>query len=544
MESREQNFPRYEHYGYLIVTLPRHYLLICALTVIAGCAGPVRAPFEAPEKERALPAAPSGPLASLEQGIRTRAGALDSMGTQADVPLSGFKLLNRSEDALRWRLALIDAATQSIDTQYYLYHGDSTGLIFTSRLLAAADRGVRVRVLIDDIGTLALSPSQKTLRDSMGALLIAHPNISFRLFNSSVNRSALGRGWDFATDFEQLNHRMHNKSLTVDNRASIVGGRNIGDEYMGLNAHFNFRDIDVMGIGPVARQTSAVFDLFWNSGWVIHPNQATRDKAETAAPSQLPALERELRRSEELEHFSLTPRSWESDFSGLLPALHLGSSVVLTDRPGPDGISNDVYEWILGAIPEIQQELLVTNAYLIPDTSGVSMLADLSENGVDIQIHTNSLASHDVPAVNSHYKAWRAPLLKAGAALYEARHDAEIKVSLVDSPPISAKYMGLHSKSMVIDRRFAVIGSANLDPRSAFLNSEMIAVIDSEGLAEELAEAILRDMAPANSWEVSLDGAGKLLWKNDVETTQKQPARDGLQPIADWFFMLFPKRFY
>ena len=403
---------------------------------------------------------------------------------------------------------------------------------------------MRVRVLIDDIGTLALSPSQKKLRDNMGALMIAHPNISFRLFNSSKNRSALGRGWDYAQDFEQLNHRMHNKSLTVDNRATVVGGRNIGDEYMGLNSHFNFRDIDVMGFGTVARQTSDVFDLFWNSGWVIHPNQATRNKAKAAAPSQRAAMERELRRSEELERFSLTPRSWESEFSALLPTLHLGSSEVITDRPGPDGISNDLYEWVAGAIPEVKKELLVTNAYLIPDTSGMSMLASLTESGIDIQIHTNSLASHDVPAVNSHYKAWRAPLLQAGAALYEARHDAEIKVSVVDTLPISARYMGLHSKSMVIDRRLAVIGSANLDPRSAFFNSEMIAVIDSEGLAQELAEVILRDMAPENSWEVSLDDAGKLLWQNDVETTQTQPARNSFQPIADWFFMLFPKRFY
>ena len=529
------------------MTQPRHYLptfalLIFALSVITWCAGPVRAPFETPAEEKALPAAPSGLLASLEHRIQIQAGTSETIDNPGAV--SGFKLLDRSEESLRWRLALIDAATQSIDTQYYLYHGDSTGLIITSRLLAAANRGVRVRVLIDDIGTLALSLSQKQLRDSMGALLIAHPNISFRLFNSSKNRSALGRGWDYAQDFEQFNHRMHNKSLTVDNRATIVGGRNIGDEYMGLHDHFNFRDIDVLGIGPVARQTSDVFDLFWNSGWVIHPNQATRDKAEAAAPGQRAIMERELRRSEELERFSLTPRSWESEFNALLNTLHLGSSEVLTDRPGPDGISNDLYEWIMKTIPEVKEELLVTNAYLIPETSGVSLLAGLTENGVDVQIHTNSLASHDVPAVNSHYKAWRTPILEAGVSLFEARHDAEIKVSVVDTPPISAKYMGLHSKSMVIDRRFAIIGSANFDPRSAFLNSEMIAVIDSEGLAEELAQVILRDMAPANSWEVSLDDAGKLLWQNDVETTQTQPARDSFQPIADWFFMLFPKRFY
>jgi putative cardiolipin synthase len=313
---------------------------------------------------------------------------------------------------------------------------------------------------------------------------------------------------------------------------------------MGLHDHFNFRDIDVMGVGPVARQTSNVFDLFWNSGWVIHPDQTTRDKADAAAPSQRAAMQKELRRSEELERFSLTPQNWESEFSALSATLHLGSSEVLSDRPGPDGISNDLYEWITNTIPQVKAELLVTNAYLIPDTRGVNMLTDLNEKGVNIKIHTNSLASQDVPAVNSHYKTWRSPLLQAGAGLYEARTDAEIKVSVVDTPPISATYMGLHSKSMVVDRRFAVIGSANLDPRSAFLNSEMIAVIDSEGLAEELAKAILRDMAPSNSWEVRLDDDGKLQWQNDVETTRRQPARDSFQPIADWFFMLFPKRFY
>lgn len=521
----------------------RLYLMGFALLLITGCAGPVRAPFEVPPEERALAAAPAGPLASLEQAIKTRVN-VEQPSDSASAQHSGFKLLNRSEDALRWRLALIDSATQSIDTQYYLYHGDSTGLLFTNRLLAAADRGVRVRIIIDDMGTLALSSSQTKLRNSMGALMIAHPNISLRLFNSGENRSALGRGWDFATDFEQLNRRMHNKSLTIDNRATIIGGRNIGDEYMGLNSHFNFRDIDVMGIGHVARQTSEVFDLFWNSGWVIHANQATRDKAAAVAPNQRVAMDRELRRSEELERFSLTPRSWASELSALLPTLHLGSSEVLTDRPGPDDISNDIYEWITGAIPRVKKELLVTNAYLIPDTPGVDMLENLAQKGVDIQIHTNSLASQDVPAVNSHYKSWRRPILQTGASLYEARQDAAIKMSVVDTLPISAKYMGLHSKSMVIDRRFAVIGSANLDPRSAFLNSEMIVVVDSEGLAEELAQAVLRDVDPANSWEVKLNDAGELLWQNDVESTQRQPTRSSFQQIEDWFFMLFPKRLY
>lgn len=523
--------------------LLRPCALCLALLVITGCTNPVRAPFVAAEAEAALDAAPAGPLASLERAIQARAD-VEETASNGDTEYSGFMLLDGSEEALKWRLALIDSATQSIDTQYFLYNGDSTGLIVTSHLLAAADRGVRVRVLIDDIATIAQGPSSQKLQESMASVMIAHPNVSLRLFNSSPNRNALGRGWDYAQDFEQLNHRMHNKSLTVDNRATIVGGRNIGDEYMGLDSHFNFHDIDVLGVGPVARQTSAVFDLFWNSGWAVYPNQTTREKSEAAAPAQRQAMVRELRRSEELERFSLTARNWESELAALLPNLHLGNSEVLTDRPGSDGISNDLYEWLAATLPRVEEELLVSNAYLIPEQDDITMLEALTAEGVEVVIHTNSLASHDVPAVNSHYKAWRKPLLQAGVALFEARHDAEIKTSVVDTPPIAATYMGLHSKSMVIDRRFSVVGSANFDPRSAFLNSEMVAVIDSESLAEELRQVILRDIHPANSWEVQLDATGKLSWQNDVKITQRQPARSGLQRVADWFFMLFPKRYY
>ena len=522
----------------------RSLTIALMLMTLAGCSTTVKAPFELPETEWTQPAAADGLLAQIEADMTARAEPLADHSHYSDTGISGFKLLDRGEDALRWRLALIDSATQSIDTQYYLYHGDSTGLLFTSRLLEAADRGVKVRIIIDDMGTLAVSPAQTKLRDSMGALMIAHPNISLRLFNSSDNRHLLGRGWNFATDFEQLNHRMHNKSLTADNHATIVGGRNIGDEYIGLNPHFNFRDIDVLGVGPVARQTSSVFDVFWNSGWVITADPSTQAKAEGIYATQRRALERELRQSEALERFSLVARSWESEFTALTPLLHFGRSEVLTDRPQSDGISNEVFDWVMENLPKVQKDLLVTNAYLIPGAEGVAMLDDLVAAGAEVTIHTNSLASQDVPAVNSHYKPWRKPILASGASLFEARHDAAIKQSMVDTKPVSARYMGLHSKSLVMDRRFAVIGSANLDPRSAFLNSEMIAIIDSESLAEELAQAILLDTSPANSWEVDLNDKNQIIWRNDVETVSRQPARNGWQRFQDLFFMLFPKRLY
>ncbi|MCP4840748.1 MAG: hypothetical protein GY887_03365, partial [Halieaceae bacterium] len=250
------------------------------LVIFAGCSTQVRTPFEISQTETALPAAQKGPLADLELALQKRIvqnTAPVGLANVSSTDISGFYLLDRSEEALRWRLALIDSATETIDLQYYLYHSDNTGMLLTSRLLAAADRGVRIRVIIDDMGTLASGKRQREIRDTLGKLIGAHPNISFRLFNSAENRKSVGWGIEFATNFAQLNHRMHNKSLIADNRAVILGGRNIGDEYMGLGEDLNFRDIDVLGVGPVSRQTSAVFDLFWNSGWAIPVSEEKRN---------------------------------------------------------------------------------------------------------------------------------------------------------------------------------------------------------------------------------------------------------------------------
>lgn len=526
----------------------RNAFTLAALVVLAGCATTVRTPFEIPEQEFASAAASTGPLATLEGAIHARAeAALQSKPSSengASTQVSGFKLLNRSEDALNWRLALIDSATQSIDTQYYLYHGDSTGMLITSRLLDAADRGVKVRIIIDDMGTLASGKQQGKSRDAIGTLLVGHPNITLRLFNSAENRKSVGWGLEFATHFSQLNHRMHNKSLIVDNRAVILGGRNIGDEYMGLSEALNFRDIDVLGVGVVARQTSEVFDLFWNSGWAISANNEQKMRAEKDFRSVRNLVNVELAESPQLERFALTPVDWSLDLETLAPSLHLGTSEVLTDRPQTDGISADLLDAVFEIVPRSQQELLVSNAYFIPDDPGITMLEQLHAQGVEVKVHTNSLASQDVPAVNSHYKAWRAPMLDAGVTLYETRHDAAIKSTVVDTAPMQSKVMGLHSKSMVIDRRFAIIGSANFDPRSALINSEMFAVIESESLAIALAEAIERDMSPANSWQVERDANDRLIWRNSDETRTKQPSLNGWQVIQDWFYRLFPKSLY
>lgn len=517
------------------------------LVIFAGCSTQVRTPFEISQTETALPAAQKGPLADLELALQKRIvqnTAPVGLANVSSTDISGFYLLDRSEEALRWRLALIDSATETIDLQYYLYHSDNTGMLLTSRLLAAADRGVRIRVIIDDMGTLASGKRQREIRDTLGKLIGAHPNISFRLFNSAENRKSVGWGIEFATNFAQLNHRMHNKSLIADNRAVILGGRNIGDEYMGLGEDLNFRDIDVLGVGPVSRQTSAVFDLFWNSGWAIPVSEEKRNQARAEYPALRKALATNLEQSTQLEAFSVAPKDWDLALRQLGTSLHLGSSEVITDRPTTNGISTDLLTALFELLAQTDNELLITNAYFIPDDPGIEMLEDLEERGVDVTVHTNSLASQDVVAVNSHYKVWRGPLLDAGVRLYEARHDAAIKSTIVDTAPVSAAVMGLHSKSLVIDRRLSVIGSANFDPRSALINSEMFAVIDSEGLANQLAKVIERDVTPANSWRVERNQEGAIYWSNGDEIRTKQPSLNVWQRFQDMFFKLFPKRLY
>ncbi len=208
------------------------------------------------------------------------------------------------------------------------------------------------------------------------------------------------------------------------------------------------------------------------------------------------------------------------------------------------GIRQDLVEVIYALASTARSEVLISNAYIIPSQRTIDSARQLHRQGVKIKVLTNSLATHDVPAVNSHYKQWRKPLLDAGVELYEMRHDASIQAEISDTAPVRATFMGLHTKAMVIDRQRSYIGSMNFDPRSANLNTEMGVIVDSAGLAQELAQAIERDIRPANSWRVRADEGGRLSWSNDVETVTRQPARSLWQRVQDVLFMAFPKSLY
>ena len=501
-------------------------LLLCGfLLFLSSCtAVPEYPPRLVPDS--VAPPRLDGGFASLTSNLQREHGA----------DVSGFILLEASEDSLRWRLALIDQSRHTLDIQNFIWFEDTAGLLLLKHVVLAADRGVHVRILVDDILTFS--------RDFAPARFDAHPNIEVRFFNPWMKRSIPGRIVEGLERMERLNQRMHNKLLVADNQAAIVGGRNIGNEYFGLNPKYNFYDLDVLGVGPVARQAASTFDAYWNSSWVVPAAALNGEVSPADVKTTYERISRKLRESKAVERFSSGPGDWSHEFNSLSGSLKIGRSRVLYDSPEVDVLRHDVPVAVQDLFWTAREELLIANAYIIPDSKMIDSLRVLKQRGVNVIILTNSLASHKIAAVNSHYKKWRKPLLEAGVDLYEIRPDASIHRLVVDTSPTESQIMGLHIKAAVVDRTQVYIGSMNLDPRSMELNSEVGAFIESPDLAEDLARLIRRGMAPENSWRLSVDHRGDLQWVSGGNVLRRQPARSVLQRLQDWFFMIFPSSLY
>ena len=519
-------------------SLPMHTRTgwILAFVLALGLAGCATLPEQLPRgaQGHAPPPQPGGALADLENALHPKLG----------IDASAWRVLDSNEEAFRWRLALVDSAQHTLDLAYYFWWQDETGELLMKHVVDAANRGVKVRIILDDITTLLKDDRTPKVRDWQTATLNAHPNIELRLFNAFHARSLPGRGVDFLRRMEVMNQRMHNKMIVADNRAVILGGRNIGNEYFGFGKDFNFRDLDVLGLGPVARQTSTVFDRFWNSDWVVPASALKLGATPRDLRAQTPRILQELEGTPVLERFPLNNKDWSADLAEFSKNAHLGGSHVLTDLPAPNAVRHRMPAAMHDFMASAKSELLITNAYVIPDDNDIALFEELRARGVKVRMLTNSLASQDVPAVNSHYKRWRKPLVKAGVELYESRPDAAIGPVLADTPPMHAQFMGLHVKAVVVDRKRVFVGSMNLDPRSQELNSEMGVVIDSEALAQQIVGITERDMQPKNAWHVTLNEHGSLRWTADGEPLTRQPARSAWQRAQDVFFMLFPRNLY
>ena len=353
---------------------------------LSACASLPRNIEPLPE-QFALPPATAGLLADMDSSIaRTH-----------EPDQSGFLLLDNNADALTWRLALIDEADSSLDLMYYLWYADDSGRLLLKRVVQAANRGVKVRFIVDD---LLLIGKDKTL-----VALHEHPNIQLRIFNPWRNRKA-GRGVEFVARFGQLNSRMHNKLLIADNHATILGGRNIGDSYFGLSHKYNFHDLDVLGIGPVARQASGMFDDIWNGGWVISAAALPQKVDDKFVARKTQRFIEQLEAAGSLAGFSLEPQDWTEELKQLSQELKFGSSEFVFDRIENGGLVEGVTAPLGAILKSAEHEVLLLNAYIIPKQNFIDEIRQLTGRGVRVRILTNSLASHDVPAVNSHYQKW------------------------------------------------------------------------------------------------------------------------------------------
>jgi putative cardiolipin synthase len=463
-----------------------------------------------------------GETSALTDTVATRLGRAVAPLVAANPGKSGVHTLHVPTDAFAARVLLAAAAEKSLDVQYYIWHGDHTGMLLFEAVWRAAERGVRVRILLDDANTAGL--------DETIATLAAHPNIEVRLYNPFLPRGA--RWLNFATDFSRVNRRMHNKSFTADNQVAIVGGRNVGDEYFGAGDEVEFTDLDVMAIGPVVREVSAEFDLYWNSASAYPasrivapsgPDAAAKLEAEFAsvrADPESAAYVKALRDTQLVEE--LTERRLPLDWAVARvvrddPAKTLDTSarkdvLLLTElfaQVGPPSTSFDL-----------------VSPYFVPGDDGTAALERLAQRGVRVRVLTNSLAATDVAAVHAGYASRRCDLLRAGVQLYELKPTAA-------SADISAKTHGssasLHAKTFALDRERIFVGSFNFDQRSAFLNTEMGIVIDSPALARRLSEAL--DNVQRQAYEVVVAADGHCPeW---IERTAQGEVRYEVEPNTD-----------
>lgn len=445
---------------------------------------------------------------------------------------SAFRLLHDNEDALKVRLALADLAVRTLDIQYFIWQDDATGRLLLQHVIAAADRGVRVRLLLDD---LALGGRDRELAE-----LDAHPKIEVRIFNPWTDRSIVARPLQFVVSPGRLNHRMHNKTFVADGRFGILGGRNIGDRYFGVYRRLVQNDLDVLVAGPALQDVEGSFDLYWNSALTVPVYwRGGRDEDGLAALRR--ACDRDVvANGAELAAFAVPADGWSEYFDRLLDGARRGPAELYVDSPRVDGREpTQLYRDVKELLAQARGEVLLSSPYLIPDRDLVQELAALVARGVRVRILTNSLASNSHVIAHTGYKKWRRALLRAGVELYEMRARPAILEYFV-TPPVEADKLALHAKAIVVDGRWTFVGSPNIDPRSMVVNTEVGMAIDSRDFAADVAAIIEQDMRPENAWRVTLDQRGWLHWARGRQRLDREPAEGFGQRAEDFFLNLLP----
>lgn len=457
---------------------------------------------------------------------------------------SGVLLLDTGVEALRHRDALIEAAAHTIDAQYYIWNSDASGRYLAARLLAAAGRGVHVRVILDDINAAG--------RDLALAGLAAHPNVEIRIYNPTAAREGFLRVLGFVRDFSRVNRRMHNKSFTVDGAVTIVGGRNVGDEYFDLDPEVNFRDRELLAAGPVVAEVNAGFEAFWNSAWT-RPVESLAGKDGELPPGE--AFAAAVRDVAALGYEAPAGLAGFIETETLPALLWAPARLVFDTPPTPEGMEDADAEQRVALelrrlVAAASREILVESAYFILGDESLAEARRLHDAGVDLRALTNSLASNDLVTNHSGYARRRAAMLDAGIELFELRPDAAAcrRLVTVSRACEAAPAFSLHSKSMVLDRRVVYIGSFNLNLRSTYLNSETALIVESPELAERVAASIEELLAPDSSWQVLRRQGGGLEWVTQVDGQEVREIHEPMTSVGrrfnSAFYRLFPLEKY
>jgi putative cardiolipin synthase len=489
--------------------------VIALASLMAGCAS-----LPPPEVRPATTA--------LADTAGTRLGRAVAADVAANPGKTGIHPLPEGNAAFAARVLFAAAAEKSLDVQYYIWHGDQVGYLLFEALWQAAERGVRVRLLLDDLNTGGLDPTI--------AALDAHPNIEVRLYNPLMQRGV--RMLNFVTDFTRVNRRMHNKSFTVDNQVSVVGGRNIGNEYFGAGSGVVFADLDVIAVGAAVPEVSKEFDLYWNSPSAYPAAKFVGTPGPDGA-AELKARFAATRADPESVAFAEAVRSTSlvRDLLGRQLALEWTSALVVYDDPAKTldtTARTDVllFPELVRTIGRPEKTFDLISPYFVPGDEGTVNLATLASQGVKVRIFTNSLASSEGSVVHAGYAKRREDLLRAGVQLYEIKPTATREAHHEKVKFGSSSSTGLHAKTFAVDRSRVFVGSFNFDQRSALLNTEMGLVIDSPTLARRLAERF-DTAAPLGAYEVRLGADGRTLeW---IERTAAGETRYDTEPGTTWF---------
>jgi putative cardiolipin synthase len=426
---------------------------------------------------------------------------------------TGMYILEKGEESLIGRAWLAQHATTSIDVQYFIWSTDNVGILAAEQLLAAAERGVSVRVLVDD--TL-IDAEDRTL-----LLLARHPNVQVRIYNPklSVGVGTWRKIRNVFGDFRAVNQRMHDKTAIFDGVAGVTGGRNMADEYFDFDHDYNFRDRDILLLGQAVEEMSVNFGEFWFSEYSVPVETLLTDELDKVSDEDVRAYQQGLHAyAADPRHFSHEVRQAIEDMSLAIPVLmesmQWGKATFISDIPGKNpgdmglGGGGESTRLLIESIRAAEESVLIQSPYLIIPEGGFELFEELVAKGVRIRISTNSLASTDNVPAFSGYLGQRERLLETGVEVYEYMARPAIRETLVERHPslaINDPIFALHAKSLVIDNQVVYIGTFNLDPRSANLNTEVGVLVRNEELARQLTASIEQDIRPENSWQTTWD---------------------------------------